>query len=362
MPGPATSASSEPAGSGPAGSGPIGLGLITWDDDSPTGGNIYNAALVAELRSIGVDADLVRVGAGWPEGTAADRARLGAALVERPLSLVDGIVAGNAPDELRAAVGSGARVSVLVHLPLADDPGLPAAIVQSHLARQRRALAVATAVICPSRYAADRLALRYARPDAVVARPGTAPAAIAEGSSPPRLLCLGALTPTKNQLGFVDALHEVRGLSWTALIVGSSTAAPDYAAEVARAARALDDRVRVTGTVVGSALDEIWAGTDLLVLCSRVETYGLVVAEALARGIPTIVPAGTGAVEALGDIGGLTPGSAVHPDELAVVLRDWLTRRELRADWRRLALARRATLPTWRGAAEIVRAATLDQI
>ena len=59
------------------------------------------------------------------------------------------------------------------------------------------------------------------------------------------------------------------------------------------------DRIRVTGALTGSALDQRWDAADLLVLPSRVETYGLVVTEALARGIPAIVSAGTGAVEAL---------------------------------------------------------------
>lgn len=352
MPGPATSASSDP----------WRLGLITWDDDSPTGGNVYNAGLVAELRSIGVDAELIRVGRGWPAASSAERRRLANALADHPVSLVDGIVAGNAPQEILAATEAGSRVSVLVHLPLADEPGLPADVGRTYLARERRTLAVARAVICPSRYAADRLALRYDRPDAVVARPGTPPAAIATGRTPPRLLCLGAVTPTKNQLGFVGALHQVSGLPWTARIVGSLAAAPDYAAEVARAAGPLGDRMLITGTVVGPALDEIWSATDLLVLCSRIETYGLVVAEALARGVPALVPAGTGAVEALGEVGGLTPGTAVLPYELALVLGDWLTSPGLRAAWRRLALARRGTLPSWRAAAESVRAATLDQI
>ena len=134
-----------------------------------------------------------------------------------------------------------------------------------------------------------------------------------------------------------------------------------YAAEVAAAAATLGRRVRLTGPLTGSALAGAWAGTDLLVLCSLVETYGLVVAEALGHGIPALVPAGTGAVEALGEVGGLPPGRAAEPAELHTVLRDWLTSPDLRAGWRRLALDRRRTLPSWREAAEIVRAAVLGR-
>ena len=55
----------------------------------------------------------------------------------------------------------------------------------------------------------------------------------------------------------------------------------------------------VPGVLVGQALDQQWDIADLLVLTSRIETYGLVVVEALARGIPAVVSADTGAVEAL---------------------------------------------------------------
>ena len=45
MPGPRTSSNSD--GAGPAGERPVGarLALITWDDDSPTGGNVYTVRL-----------------------------------------------------------------------------------------------------------------------------------------------------------------------------------------------------------------------------------------------------------------------------------------------------------------------------
>jgi glycosyltransferase involved in cell wall biosynthesis len=354
MPGPATSSSFETTR----------LGLITWDDRSPTGGNVYNAKLVEALRTCGVAAELVRVGAGWPDGSTVDRARLVAALENHPIALVDGIVAGNAPQEIAAATTAGRRVAVLVHLPLADEAGLPAERARTYLRRERATLAAAHAVVCPSRHAATTLAERYGRPDAVVAPPGVDPGPIASGSDPPRLLCLGAVTPTKNQLGLLAALRELADLEWTASIVGSTAVNPGYATEVRRQADALPDRVHLTGRLLGDALAETWAATDLLVSCSRVETYGLVVAEALARGIPAVVPAGTGAVEALGEVGGRHPGLAVdpgHPARLGDALRSWLTTPTLRGDWRELALRRRDALPTWHQTAATVRSALFPQ-
>ena len=96
-------------------------------------------------------------------------------------------------------------------------------------------------------------------------------------------------------------------------------------------------------------------------LPSRTETYGLVVLEALARGIPAVVSAGTGAIEALQEgatkHSTATPGTSVPAGDsagLAAVLRRWLTEPVLRRAWRQAALARRDTLPGWQQTAQAV--------
>jgi hypothetical protein len=71
------------------------------------------------------------------------------------------------------------------------------------------------------------------------------------------------------------------------------------------------------------------------------------------------VPAGTGAVEALGEVDGLPPGRAADPAELVPELRRWLSEPERRGRWRERALRRRARLPTWDATARVVRDALL---
>jgi glycosyltransferase involved in cell wall biosynthesis len=190
---------------------------------------------------------------------------------------------------------------------------------------------------------------------------------VAHGSSeaggPPRFLTVAALTPTKDQLTLVRALAQLADLPWTVDLIGSDRTDPGYAdrLRVEITAAGLPDRVTVAGALVGRELDQRWDAADLLVLPSRTETYGLVVVEALARGIPAVVTEGTGAVEALqqgvAPQSATTPGTAVpagDPTSLAAVLRGWLTEPTLRRTWRQAALARRATLPGWRQTAEAV--------
>ncbi|WP_447924547.1 glycosyltransferase family 4 protein [Georgenia muralis] len=437
-----------------------GLALVTWDREAPSGGNTYNDELVRALRLLGVEVGVHRLPGAWPVADALDRAALTEVLLGQPLSLVDGIVACGAPDAVATAVGAGRRVGVLVHMPLAEERGLTGDERAERSALEARSLGLASVVVATSRTAADDLRWRHGLRSVAVARPGAVvpggdsvepggrailpggdsvipggravlPRAEAGGRTTgtgavadeppgraPHLLMLGALTPTKDPLGLVRALGLLRDLDWTATIAGPGDAEPGYAAQVARsvAAEGLTGRVRLPGPLTGPALDEEWRATDLLVLPSRTETFGLVVVEALARGIPAVVGAGTGAEEALGlgrgageagrsaggrgddglpsgrglpangglrgsggvpangglrgsggvpangglrGSGGL-PGAAVQPGDpvrLAEVLRSWLVDPGLRARWRRAALEAAPNLPTWEDTARAAAAA-----
>ena len=353
------------------------LGFVTWDRDTPTGGTVYDQNLVTELRAVGIAVRLHRLAGPWPETDASTQANLARALRAQPACLVDGILAGASPEVVAAAVESGHAVTLVVHLPISDELGLDPARRERYAALEGQAVRAASGVVCPSHWCAAELRQRYGRSDLGVAIPGVTPAPAAPGSQhsggAPRLLTLASLTPTKDQLTLVRAFARLTDLAWSADLVGFDVADPGYAARVRHevAEAGLKDRISVTGALTGSALDQRWDAADLLVLPSRVETFGLVVTEALARGIPAIVSAGTGAVEALqqgatvptdavqGTAGptDAMPGTAVPPGDptaLAAVLRRWLTEPTLRRAWQQSALARRGNLPGWQRTAEAV--------
>ena len=336
-----------------------------------SGGNAYNAALLRALADLGVAAESCEVDGDWPVGSTADRQRFGRLLMESDsgqVTLVDGLVACGAPDELEAAAADGAPAWILLHMPLGTHPEL-----------ERRALQAAAGVICTSTSAAAVLQERHGwhglhGPGGIsVALPGTEAAPPAAGSDPPHLLAVAALLPNKDQLLLLRALSELTDLAWTASFAGSDTADPGYAALLRQETErlGLTDRVRLPGELRGAELDAAWTAADLSLLISRAETYGLVVTESLARGVPVIVREGTGAVEALaaGTPGAgaagtpaaeatALPGAAVElnadPAPLAALLRRWLTDRELRAEWRAAARAAREHLPGWDATARAV--------
>ena len=335
----------------PAPRGPVAL--VTWAVEGPSGGNTYNRELVAALRARGVEVEVRAVPGAWPEPAATDRAALAAAL-DAPVTLVDAVVACAAPAEVAGAVAAGRTVAVLLHMLPSAVVGLPPDERARRVGAERAALRAASAVVCPSAAAAADVARRHGVA-ARVAPPGARRAALAAGSRPPRLLALAALTATKDQLTLVRALSRLRDLRWTARLVGPTEADAGYADAVRAeiAATGLAERTTVTGARVGEALEAEWAAADLLVLPSRTETFGLVVLEALTHGVPAVVGAGTGAVDALAagaEAGEPAPGRAVPPGDpaaLAAVLRAWLTSPGLRDAWARTARERRTRLPGW---------------
>ena len=340
-----------------------------------SGGNVYNAALARELAALGVDVDICPLDGGWPVGSAEDRRRLAALLCDgdgddapaaltpatqagagRQVTLVDGLLACGAPDELAAAAAAGRPAWILLHMPL-DDTG------HDEAGLERRALRAAAGVICTSTSAAAGIRARHGLDGVRIALPGSDAAALASGSEPPHLLAVAALLPNKDQSLLLAALSALTDLPWTASLVGSDTADPAYAARLRDTVNrlGLQDRIRIPGELRGAALEAEWAAADLSLLISQAETFGLVVTESIARGVPVVVRAGTGAVEALAagtpaptrgkphrrsatERHGTLPGTAValgtDPAPLAEVLRRWLSDPGLRTRWRAAARCR----------------------
>ena len=161
------------------------------------------------------------------------------------------------------------------------------------------------------------------------------------------------MTPDKGHDVLLDGLATAADLSWRCACIGSLVRDPAFAAGVRRRAQdnGLDDRVRFPGPRTGPDLDRAYAAADLLVLASRAETYGMVVTEALARGVPVLAAEVGGVTEALGHAAdGTRPGLLVPPGDpaaLGAALRAWLGDADLRGRLRRAARERRASLRRW---------------
>jgi glycosyltransferase involved in cell wall biosynthesis len=111
-------------------------------------------------------------------------------------------------------------------------------------------------------------------------------------------------------------------------------------------------------------LDKAYAEADALVLASRAESWGMVVTEALARGIPVLATDVGGLSEALGSAPVGLPGVLVPAGDVSAMagsLRHWLEDPALRAELREAARDRRTTLTGWPDTAATV-ATVLEEV
>ena len=115
----------------------------------------------------------------------------------------------------------------------------------------------------------------------------------------------------------VDALATLTGRRWQCLCVGSLERDPAFVASLRRRAfdGGLNGRLRFSGALPEEDLARSYGAADLLVLPSRSETYGMVVTEALARGLPVVAADVGGVPEAMGHgADGTRPGVLVPPE------------------------------------------------
>jgi glycosyltransferase involved in cell wall biosynthesis len=326
-----------------------------FDDPArPSGGNTYDRSLLAALRSLGHHVPVHPVPGAWPAGSRSADA-LGGVLTTVPdgdVVLVDGLVGLGAADALEAH-RHRLRQWLLVHLPLTLAPGATARTV----AQEQRALVAVSGVVTTSRWTREWLLATYPLdPDRVqTAPPGAEPVGLAatRTSRGHRLLVVGAVVPAKGHDVLVAGLAGLTDLWWSCRVVGPLDRAPAFVGWLRRdlEAAALTGRVRLEGALAPSATAAAYDAADLVVVPTRLETYGLVVTEALARGIPVVASAVGGVPEALGNApGGRPPGALVRPGSptaLGAALRRWLTDGTWREELRAAARARRTRLPDW---------------
>jgi glycosyltransferase involved in cell wall biosynthesis len=255
--------------------------------------------------------------------------------------LIDGLVSCGVP-EVVVPHARRLRLAVLVHLPLADETGLDAATARLLEGKEGQVLRAASAVIATSPTAARNLEARHGLDRVHVVVPGTDPAPEAPGTDGvSQLLCVASITPRKGHDLLVRALQKI-DYEWRLDCVGPVRPFVGQLPE--------DDRVSFRGPLAGEALARAYADADLFVLASRNETYGMVVTEALAHGLPVIASA---VPDALGDGGLLLPPG--DENALEAALTRWFQDQEFRAELRAKALTRRANLSTWDQSTEDLR-------
>ena len=339
------------------------LFAIPGDLRGPTGGYAYDRRVMELLPDFGVPVRHVQLPASFPNPTADDiveTRRLITECLGQATLIVDGLAYGAFPPELLDALD--ARIIALVHHPLFLETGLPHARKLELKAGEERALARANHVVVTSRATARILIdhLGIDREKVTVAEPGTDPSGRATGTGAPlQIFAVGAVLPRKGYDLLVEALSGLTDIDWRLTIAGALDRHP-HAVETLRnaiAAHGLEERVTLAGKVVPATLDRYYESADLFVSASLFEGYGMVLAEAMARGLPIVTATGGAAGDTAGQ-------AALHVEagnvtELASALRRALSDKKLRDKLADAAWDAGRTLPTWHETARRVAAVIL---
>ncbi len=296
-------------------SGPVLHLVVPGPLDQRTGGYLYDARMVEGLRRRGWEVVVHALDGAFPDADHRARvalARTLAALPDDARVVVDGLALGGLPGPLRSHAHR-LRIVGLVHHPLADETGIEPWLRDRLASTEREALAACTGVVVTSPFTAARLGAYGVAPERVrTVCPGTEAAEAAGGPAPgepPLLLCVASVTPRKGQDVLMRALGRLRHLPWRCVCAGSLARDPTFADRVREGAVAerIEERVDFVGELDADALAALYHRASLLVLPSHYEGYGMVLSEALARGLPVV-----------STTGGAIPSTV--PDDAAVLV------------------------------------------
>lgn len=327
-----------------------------------TGGFVYNTRLIRELAGRRWDILPLDLPAGFPEPNMAARtisAGLLEALPDDTLVIADQICFSPLANILPRHAAR-LRLVMIFHHPIARELGLPVRSRALLSFKEKRALGACRLVIASSETTARTLTQDYeVDPDRiVVAPPGiecpppTEPPPVTDV---PSLLSVGAVIERKGYHILIDALAGLRDTPWQLDIVGDLDRAPDYVRRLESriVATRLTGRVWLRGGLSSVELEICWRSAHAYVAASVHEGFGMAVAEAIARGVPTV----TADSDAIGEW--LDPNAAlIVPNASRGALRSAIGRvlaePALRSKLREGALAQAARFPSWADAAEVV--------
>lgn len=336
--------------------------LTVGDTARRTGGYLYNARLCAGLREWGHAVDEVSLCGAAPDE---QRAAPGFDPAPYDLLVVDALARIAVAPHLERWRASTPVVTLVHELASvaggAGEARREASSEVSYEVTCEAPLLRAERLVAVSAHGRQVLLERGAEPGRVsVVPPGfdrvelvdPAPSAAPAGGR--QVLCVAQWIPRKSLHTLVAAWRVMldrphSGTRPELTLVGETEADPEYAERV-RAAIGDEPSIRVAGVVPDRELAALYAGADLFALPSRYEGYGMVYAEALARGVPVVACEVGPVPEVVGGGGLLVPPD--DPAALAHALERVLYDSRFRDELSRRALRRAGELPRWAAAVE----------
>jgi glycosyltransferase involved in cell wall biosynthesis len=323
--------------------------------DRRTGGYLYNSRVISGLRQRGLEIDEVVASGASPEEQRTAAPRLASTFDPSRFDtiVVDALARIAVAPHLDRWLSSCPVVALVHELPsLAANEARPEAVACER--GYEEPLLGVDRLVAVSDHGKNVLQDRGASPGRIyVVSPGFdgIPAGHGprvKGDGPVRALCVAQWIPRKGILTLVEA-WTLRWRKGAVLeLIGETDADPEYASRVRTAIEAAPrGSIVESGCVDDATLSASYASSDLFVLPSRYEGYGIVYAEALAFGLP-IVACDAGPVP---DLVGQEAAVLVQPDDkdaLSAALEILLEDPSLRAQMSAAATRRASRLPRWK--------------
>jgi glycosyltransferase involved in cell wall biosynthesis len=265
--------------------------LSPGDPTQRTGGYLYNARIGEALVAKGISVKVLPLTGPWPRPDGRHTEVL-ASIPDGAVVVADGLLwPGLHPDE-RERLTSRCVVWVVVHsLMDLEQPDS-----KSELAvEEARALKEAHGCFATSLRTATILQQRMGGEVPPVVMPGTAPVPPSPRPGRNQLLAVGHLIHRKGYEHMLEALAKLTHRSWRLDVVGSLERDPAAAHSIVDLAAWLGllDRVRFVGELDDEGMEQAYRQSDALIHGAHFEAYGMVLTEALARGLPVLsTPAG----------------------------------------------------------------------
>ncbi|MFK7993808.1 MAG: glycosyltransferase family 4 protein [Granulosicoccus sp.] len=333
------------------------------DLNTRTGGYRYDKRIVEQLvdgtgKAQQWNVSLVSLEGDYPFPSAAQCAIAAArfnTIPDNTITVIDGLAYSVLP-EIIASHAHRLIFVALIHHPLALETGLSEENSARLRALETEALRYASFVITTSESTAHSLVQYKVPADKIKAvLPGTDTAPIANGSvdAITNILCVATLTQRKGHDVLLEALASIVQLPWRLHCVGSIDRDISHYQNLIKTRKrfALDTHVTFTGELDEEELNRHYAMADVFVLASFHEGYGMVLSEAISRGIP-IICSDAGAMRDTVPEGA---GILVPPGEsksMANALHSYLTDASLRTTLKKAAITARQNLRDWQIAAD----------
>ena len=273
--------------------------LIPGDINTLTGGYIYNKRMVNGLLEMGHNVQVYSLAVDFPfpspESTQ-QFVNIINAIPKCETIIIDSLAFGAIPELLRK-IKPNHPIVALIHMPLSIRNEFTAAQRKRLSIREKEAFSYADLILVTSPFTMNLLKGMGIDPvNIIVVLPGVEVLSHKNKYAlfPRKLITVSNFTRNKGHLLLVDALKELKYLNWTLDCYGNTNFDPEYVDTLSRLIdfNNLTDRIFLHAPITGNDLSQVYVNSDLLIHPSEFETYGMVLTEAMAHGIPVIASAG----------------------------------------------------------------------